>query len=194
MFSLPDSQLYEVRMKHHIAASLIFLCVLFLGLLSCGGEQRKASDESAFAEADLRNPAPGGPVEASTAVLRGKGQDVYIQKANSKVRFDLDISGRGAFYMKVCGTATEQGEQGAVKFDVIAGENTEKPYTIYGGYLIPVTTLEDVAKFVNITVDISKYAGQRIDLTMRLVGEKEATLAWTQPEFRPFPGQGETGK
>jgi hypothetical protein len=177
-------------MRSCASLSVVLLCILSLSSLSCGGGGKPdGSDENPFAEADLGSPSPD-VFEKGTAVLRGTSTEVFIQKLNSKVHTELDIASRGAFYMKVCGMPTEQGEPGAVKFDVIVGENTEKPFTIYGSFVLPAASLADVQRFVNITVDISRYAGQTVDLTMRLVGDEGAALAWTQPEWKPFAGQG----
>lgn len=176
-------------MRLRVSTFPVVICILSLSILSCGGERREASSDAGFIEADLRSLSPGGPIEKGTAVLKGQSHDVFIQKANSQVYYDLDVKGRGAFYMKLCGKPCEQGEPGAVKFDVIVNEKTGKPFTLYGGFLIPAAALEDVQDFLGIVLDISKFKDQKIDLTMRLVGDKNAILGWTQPEFRPFPGQ-----
>ncbi|GEM_PF-4523075 len=177
-------------MKKMSLVLLVTSVALFLGILSCQGKRQQGeSDEVAgLAEGDLASPVPGGPFEKGKATLKGQAYEVFIQKTNSKVYYDLDISDRGAFYMKICGVPAEADEEGAVKFDVIIAEGTDSPYTVYGGYLSPLQSLdEDNQLFVNVTVEITKFAGERVDLTMRLIGDEGKTLAWTEPEFRPFP-------
>ncbi|MFQ6103446.1 MAG: hypothetical protein ACE5OP_04055 [Candidatus Glassbacteria bacterium] len=180
-------------MKRYSVVFFGSIFIVSLSLLSCQGEKKKATAEAGFAEADMRSPTPGGPLEVGTAVIRGEKYKAYIQKANSRVYSDLGISARGAFYMKICALPAQPDEKGALKFDVIAGEGTDSQHTIYGGYVVPLASLDEVEKFVNVVVDVSQFAGETLALSMRLAGEEGNTLAWTEPEFRPFPG-GQKGK
>lgn len=169
----------------------IITVVLFgisLGLLQCGGSQKKEEEQAGLVETGLRTGVEDGILQKTAATIRGDSYEVYIQKANTKVYHELDIPTRGAAYMKICGLPAEAGEAGAVKFDVIADEGGDSPFTIFGGYVSPFASLNDITNHINVTVDVSKLAGELVEVTIRLVGDEGATLAWTEPTFRPFPG------
>jgi hypothetical protein len=168
--------------------TLVSMAVISMSLIHCQGEGEQVADQPSFAEGDLRSISPGGPLEKGTAILQGKSNEVFIQQANSRIFYDLDISTKGAFYMKVCGEPCQPEDEGAVKFDVIAGEGTDSPTNLFGGFVKPFELDVNAKRLINVTVDVSKLAGERIDLSMRLVSEEGIPLAWTEPEFKPFPG------
>jgi hypothetical protein len=168
---------------------LVSVLFCFLFLVSCSGDGKQGGEKKGLFETSLRSPDPNGPLSTGTTVINGKSYTAYIQQANSRILHDLDITARGAFYMKICGITAEAGEQGAVKFDVIINENSEKSKSIFSNYVIPFENIEDLGLHINIVVEVTKFAGQAVDVTMRMVGEEGTTIAWTEPEFRPFPGQ-----
>ncbi len=170
---------------------MTILLSLTIAFLQCGGGQKQDEEQEGLAETGLRSGVEAGLIEKSTAVIRGDTYEVYIQEANSKIYHELDIPARGAVYMRICGLPAEAGEAGAVKFDVIADEEGDSPFTIFGGYVSPLASLDDIGQHINVTVDASRLSGELVELTLRLVGDEGQTLAWTEPLFRPFPGQQE---